>query len=393
MGGSTTSSTTNSYDPVASMASMYTALNNESRANELFGIYKDSYLPYDQAAMAANTQLLSGLTQLTQQEIDLNSELNPTRAAATKSALEEAMRDIEKNRPLRDELRTQQLNELAWSQPVAEKFYQEALNGITPQYEQRMGQATSDVAQAYANSANDTAMSLARMGVDPTSGKALAALSGMGSSRAKDTALARTSARDTERNRVETESWNRLTTGMNARTHATSGQWSPDYGSVAAGGMPYMSSPTSFASTTNPLSSSSQFAGISSSALSSLANRVTSSETSKTSDGSGFASALGMLGGAAIGKWSSARFKTDVRPVDEVDVAVMPALNPVAYRYKHDPSNDEHLGFIAEELADLLPDVVFFDDRGQPEAVDYGKLTVMLCLENQRLRAALEGRS
>jgi len=387
--GGTSIESTNTYDPVMGEAAMLTARESQKRANELWATYQSDFLPYDKQAMQANTEILNSMVDLTQQQIDLNQQVNPARADATEAAYKESLYDIQQGRGIRDAQRSAQLSTINDTQALSDKFYQEALNGITPQYEQRMGEATSDVAQAYATAAKDTSMSLARMGVDPTSGKALSALSGLGASRAKDIAAARTSARDTERARVEDTNWSRLTTGMNARQSALSGIWASDYGSVAAGGLPYMSGTTNFTPTSNPLSASIQSQGQALNAQTSMANRVMS--TTETSSGDAFGgvlSGIATLGGAAIGRWSSKRFKTNITPC--ADATAFPALNPVSFIYKDDPEARPTLGFIAEELAKTLPEVVFFDDNGRPEAVDYGKLTVMLVLENRKLKGKVE---
>lgn len=391
--GGTSIESTNNYDPVMGEAAMLTARESQKRANELWETYQSDFLPYDKKAMQANTEILNSMVDLTQQQIDLNQQVNPARADATEAAYKESLYDIQQGRGVRDAQRSAQLSTINDTQALSDKFYQEALNGITPQYEQRMGEATSDVAQAYATSAKDTSMSLARMGVDPTSGKALSALSGLGASRAKDIAAARTTARNTERTRVEDTNWNRLTTGMNSRQSALSGTWASDYGSVAAGGLPYMSGQTSFTPTSNPLSASIQSQGQALNAQTSMANRVMSTSSSSNDGGMGVLSGIATLGGAALGFFSTLRSKYKITPCS--DASGFPALNPVSFIYKADKDARERLGFIAEELAETLPEVVFFDDHGQPEAIDYGKLTVMLVLENKKLSARvaeLEGR-
>ena len=388
MGGSSGST---SYDPIASYAALYSAQQTNARADELFNLYKQDFLPYDQAALQTNTQLMGSYSDLAKQEAALESQVNPSKADATQAAYQEALYDINDTRGLRNEQRSQQLQALQNSAPVSQAFYKAALDGITPAYEQRMGEATSDVAQTHATANNDTAMAMARLGVDPTSAKALAALNGNGLSQAKDIAAARTSARDAERTRVEDTNFNRLTTAMNARQNDAKGEWATDYGSVAAGGLPYTAAQTSYSTTSNPLSASTNLTSSANSALASLAGRSTG--TTSNDGGSGVLSALGLLGGAAIGKYSSARFKTDIQTV--FDATSFPALDPVVYRYKDDPKKQEQLGFIAEALAKTLPEVVCFDADGRPEAVDYGKLTVMLYLENCRLQkhiVELEGR-
>lgn len=76
---------------------------------------------------------------------------------------------------------------------------------------------------------------------------------------------------------------------------------------------------------------------------------------------------------------SSERFKEDINPLSYGLAQVM-ALNPVSFRYKPtvDPDNSKRLGFIAEEVFEIVPELVALDKEGLPESVDYAKLTPVL---------------
>ena len=52
--------------------------------------------------------------------------------------------------------------------------------------------------------------------------------------------------------------------------------------------------------------------------------------------------------------------------------------------YKHD------IGFVAEEVFDVVPEVVGLDLEGKPEAVMYDRLTSLLCKAIQELAAKVE---
>lgn len=84
---------------------------------------------------------------------------------------------------------------------------------------------------------------------------------------------------------------------------------------------------------------------------------------------------------------SSRRYKSEIRDMEGASAAALD-LRPVTFRYK---SNDGRLGdvreygLIAEEVAEIFPDLVVFDDRGRPQTVKYGLLITVLLNELQRL--------
>jgi TolA-binding protein len=68
-------------------------------------------------------------------------------------------------------------------------------------------------------------------------------------------------------------------------------------------------------------------------------------------------------------------------------------LRPVTYRYKQpcaDGSKPIDYGLIAEEVAEVYPDLVVKDAEGQIQTVQYQKLTPMLLNELQKQHKQLE---
>jgi hypothetical protein len=61
-------------------------------------------------------------------------------------------------------------------------------------------------------------------------------------------------------------------------------------------------------------------------------------------------------------------------------------LRPVAFRYKEDidPTNLVNYGLIAEEVADIYPDLVANGPDGKPQAVRYHELNALLLNELQK---------
>jgi hypothetical protein len=93
---------------------------------------------------------------------------------------------------------------------------------------------------------------------------------------------------------------------------------------------------------------------------------------------------------------SSRRYKTDIEPL-AVDWNKYMTLNPVSFRPVEKPADSQKfLGFIAEELHPLYPELVGMKD-GQPESVHYGHITAInteaiqdLKRENAELKATLD---
>lgn len=83
---------------------------------------------------------------------------------------------------------------------------------------------------------------------------------------------------------------------------------------------------------------------------------------------------------------SSRRYKDDIQPMGDVSAALN-KLRPVTFRYKKlydDGSKPIQYGLIAEEVAEVLPDLTVFNADGQPETVKYHLLPALLLNEYQR---------
>jgi hypothetical protein len=79
---------------------------------------------------------------------------------------------------------------------------------------------------------------------------------------------------------------------------------------------------------------------------------------------------------------SSRRFKHDIQPMDKASEVVF-ALKPVSFRYnkEYDPAERPSFGLIAEEVADVAPDLVGRNKKGEPESVRYEQINAMLLNE------------
>ena len=86
---------------------------------------------------------------------------------------------------------------------------------------------------------------------------------------------------------------------------------------------------------------------------------------------------------------SSARFKTDIADLASSS-EVLYSLRPVTFKYKPeiDPAGIAQYGLIAEEVAEVAPDLVINDENGDPYTVRYEQLVPLLLNEVQKLRAS-----
>ena len=82
------------------------------------------------------------------------------------------------------------------------------------------------------------------------------------------------------------------------------------------------------------------------------------------------------------GNVSSRRYKHDIRPMDKASEALF-ALKPVSFRYnkEYDATQTIAFGLIAEEVAEVYPDLVGRNAEGQPESVRYEQINAMLLNE------------
>jgi hypothetical protein len=93
-----------------------------------------------------------------------------------------------------------------------------------------------------------------------------------------------------------------------------------------------------------------------------------------------------------LGVASSSRFvKEDIREIAEESDGLM-RLRPVAFRYKPqiDPTGLAQYGLIAEEVADVYPDLVVYDRNGRPDTVRYHLVNALLLNEVQKQHRTAE---
>src|SRR5438067_7877113 len=84
----------------------------------------------------------------------------------------------------------------------------------------------------------------------------------------------------------------------------------------------------------------------------------------------------GQLGTAS----SSRRFKREIKPMDQASESIL-ALKPVTFNYRSDKKSTPQFGLIAEEVAEVNPDLVVRDKNDEIYTVRYDAVNAMLLNE------------
>jgi hypothetical protein len=79
--------------------------------------------------------------------------------------------------------------------------------------------------------------------------------------------------------------------------------------------------------------------------------------------------------GVLMRESSSKRYKKDIRPI-EVNADRIFQLQPVRFEWK--TTGEEDIGLIAEEVKEIIPDLVIYDKEGKADAVKYDKIVLYL---------------
>ena len=77
---------------------------------------------------------------------------------------------------------------------------------------------------------------------------------------------------------------------------------------------------------------------------------------------------------------SSRRYKKEIKPMDQTSEAIL-GLKPVTFHYKSDNTGTPQFGLIAEEVAEVNPDLVVRDSNGEIYTVRYEAVNAMLLNE------------
>jgi len=93
------------------------------------------------------------------------------------------------------------------------------------------------------------------------------------------------------------------------------------------------------------------------------------------------------VAGQLVETVSSRQFKDDIRTLEDTSDRI-DRVRPVRYRYKegHGDTSKENIGLIAEEMEELFPEFVVYDEDNLPRGLVYDQMVAVLFKEVQRLR-------
>ena len=92
---------------------------------------------------------------------------------------------------------------------------------------------------------------------------------------------------------------------------------------------------------------------------------------------------------------SSRRVKEDIQPMGSASERLL-ELRPVTFRYKQpyeDGGQPVQFGLVAEEVAQVFPELVVYGEDGEPETVSYHLLATLLLNEFQKERSAAQAQA
>jgi len=89
---------------------------------------------------------------------------------------------------------------------------------------------------------------------------------------------------------------------------------------------------------------------------------------------------------------SARRYKDEIKPMDKASEALF-ALKPVTFRYKGDidPAHAKMFGLIAEEVAEVSPDLVVRNAKGEVDTIRFDSINAMLLNEFLKQHRKVQG--
>jgi hypothetical protein len=136
---------------------------------------------------------------------------------------------------------------------------------------------------------------------------------------------------------------------------------------------------SNFGTAGGEIKSNGQITATASSAAAGQFNRLTSDGTILN-----FAQNNGTVGSVSVtgsvttyNTTSDIRLKQDIEPLQATDKLMQ--MNPVSYSWKSDPDGPRSMGFIAQEMQEVMPEAVSTgDDDDAMMSMDYGRITPIL---------------
>jgi len=84
---------------------------------------------------------------------------------------------------------------------------------------------------------------------------------------------------------------------------------------------------------------------------------------------------------------SSRKFKKNI---EELPEGLIDKMRAVYYESTLEGDNGRHIGFIAEEMAEAVPELVEYDANGEPRSVNYDRVAAVCVKEIQALKAEIK---
>jgi hypothetical protein len=82
-----------------------------------------------------------------------------------------------------------------------------------------------------------------------------------------------------------------------------------------------------------------------------------------------------MTVGGTLTENSSIRYKKEI---ETISYGLDKVLQMRGVTYLKKENDIKEVGVIAEEIAEILPDIVLYDSEGKPDSVSYGRITAVL---------------
>lgn len=175
----------------ARMASI--AEQQQSMANQYFKFWESDYQPMEQAQIQANMEMIPGETALNKAQNEANLSLIPGQTQLAMGQTDSALSLL----PMQTDFTKAQIQDATTAMgeraPVRNAFYQQAAEGVD--VNSMADRAAADAVQSFSNSNAAIGRNMARMGVNPTSGRFAAMTNQNAIDQAKTVAGARTQAR------------------------------------------------------------------------------------------------------------------------------------------------------------------------------------------------------
>ena len=98
-------------------------------------------------------------------------------------------------------------------------------------------------------------------------------------------------------------------------------------------------------------------------------------------------------GGCLYPVSSSIRWKTEVQDISsKIDTSLIYKMRPVTYKASegHGDQDELNIGFIAEEVERLIPNLVPKDEKGRPSSVRYSLISVLIIEELKKLKEIID---